>query len=204
MLVLDFQWHIKNWVMSVGVFKSYRGFIMFLLLKPAVLLISIFSVLLVACSDSNEARDVVVLPDSNKVQSTDTNKVFSVYKSPTCGCCTSWIERIEKHGIKINTIHPENLAEEKSLLGIQPMYRSCHTAVSVEGYVFEGHVPYKYINQFLEEKPAGAIGLSVPGMPAGSPGMEMGDRFTPYSILLLKKDGSSSIYAQINALAEQY
>ena len=67
--------------------------------------------------------------------------------------------------------------------GISPAARSCHTAISTDGYVFEGHIPSRYIRQFLAAPPEGARGLVVPGMPVGSPGMEMGDRFDPYDIL---------------------
>ena len=98
----------------------------------------------------------------------------------------------------------KKLAEFKEEKGIAPKFRSCHTAVSKDGYVFEGHIPAKFIQQFLNEKPEGAIGLSVPGMPLGSPGMEVGNKFSPYQVLQLNIDGSSSIYASINNAQEQY
>ena len=85
----------------------------------------------------------------------------------------------------------QNLLPIKEKFGIKPEYRSCHTAVSKEGYIFEGHIPGKYISQFLAENNPNAIGLSVPGMPMGSPGMEVGDKFTPYDVLILYKDGTS-------------
>jgi hypothetical protein len=81
---------------------------------------------------------------------------------------------------------------------IKPEYRSCHTGVSSNGYIFEGHVPSKYVTQFLSEDHPSAIGLSVPGMPLGSPGMEVGDRFMPYKVLILYKDGTSKVYADVN------
>ena len=81
---------------------------------------------------------------------------------------------------------------------IRDRYRSCHTTVSSDGFVFEGHIPSKYVEQFLSEKHTDAIGLSVPGMPMGSPGMEVGDRFMPYDVLILFKDGSSKVYAEVN------
>ena len=80
---------------------------------------------------------------------------------------------------------------------LRPQYRSCHTAVSSEGFIFEGHIPSKYIKQFLSEDHPDAIGLSVPGMPLGSPGMEVEDRFMPYDVLILFKDGTSKTYAEI-------
>ena len=90
------------------------------------------------------------------------------------------------------------MQEIKEKYNIKPEYRSCHTAVSEDGYIFEGHIPSKYITQFLSEKNSDAIGLSVPGLPLGSPGMEVGDRFTPYDVLILYKDGTSKVYAEIN------
>jgi len=90
------------------------------------------------------------------------------------------------------------MQEVKEKYNIKPEYRSCHTGVSEDGYIFEGHIPSKYITQFLSEQNPDAIGLSVPGMPLGSPGMEVGDRFTPYDILILYKDGTHKVYAEIN------
>lgn len=191
---------------------------MSLFLKPVYGLLILVSVMLTACTDSNEvkvAEPSGVIP----IKSTSSEQIavrqaplekdvsgvvaLDVYKSPTCGCCGSWIEHIEESAFTTKTIHPADLSLEKSQRGIQPMYRSCHTAVSKDGYVFEGHVPAKYIEKFLADKPQDAIGLAVPGMPAGSPGMEMGDMFTPYSVLLLKKDGTSEVYAQINSFEDQ-
>ena len=85
----------------------------------------------------------------------------------------------------------------KEKYNIEPQYRSCHTAVSSNGLVFEGHIPSKYIKQFLSEDHPEAIGLSVPGMPLGSPGMEVEDRFMPYDVLILYKDGTSKVYAEV-------
>ena len=73
----------------------------------------------------------------------------------------------------------------------------CHTTVSSNGFIFEGHIHSKYIKQFLSETHENAIGLSVPGMPLGSPGMEYEDRFMPYEVLILYKDGSSNVYAAV-------
>ena len=89
------------------------------------------------------------------------------------------------------------MQEIKEKYNIKPEYRSCHTAVSEDGYIFEGHVPSKYIAQFLSEKNTNAIGLSVPGMPIGSPGMEVEGRFTPYDVLIHFRDGTSKVYAEI-------
>lgn len=192
---------------NLGMPPPYRGNVMSLFLKPSYAVLVLAVVTLAACSDSTETRETKQNQLSDTVAPTDKVATASigldVYKSPTCGCCASWIEHVEKHAFTASTIHPVDLSLEKSQRGIQPMYRSCHTAVSADGYVFEGHIPAKYITQFLEEKPQDAIGLSVPGMPAGSPGMDVGGMFTPYPVLLLKKDGSSEIYAQVKSLEDQ-
>ncbi|MDH3978696.1 MAG: DUF411 domain-containing protein, partial [Gammaproteobacteria bacterium] len=102
---------------------------------------------------------------------------LTVYKSPTCGCCKVWIKHVNQAGFKTATEQPANLNDVKSELGVPPQVRSCHTAVSESGYVFEGHIPAKLIKRFLADPPDDALGLTVPGMPVGSPGMESGGRF---------------------------
>lgn len=128
---------------------------------------------------------------------------LEVYKSPTCGCCGKWLGHMESQGFTMVPHDTDDLDAIKTKLGIGPAYRSCHTAISPEGFVFEGHVPAKIIRRFLDEKPAGAIGLAVPGMPAGSPGMEVGDTFMPYEVVLLKDDGSAERYAFVESPADQ-
>lgn len=129
---------------------------------------------------------------------------LQVYKSPACGCCKKWIAHLDNEGFETASRHPPDLATVKSEFGIQHPYHSCHTAVSADGYVFEGHVPARYIHRFLADPPDEAIGLAVPGMPVGSPGMEAGDRFQPYEVLLLRTDGTSEVYATVTAPEEQY
>lgn len=153
----------------------------------------IFSLLLVAaCSEGEEH-----IPEGNSIASLD------VYKSSTCQCCEHWIQHMEYTGFETKIHHPEDLNRIKDRYGIKPEYQSCHTAVTSAGYVFEGHIPARFVQQFLENPPEGAIGLSVPGMPVGSPGMEMGERFMPYKVLLLKKDGLSEVYASVNSRDQQ-
>lgn len=129
---------------------------------------------------------------------------LDVFKTATCGCCKKWISHLEESGISVASQDLPYLDVLKRDAGIAPAYRSCHTAFSKNGYVFEGHVPARYINAFLASPPDNALGLSVPGMPAGSPGMEMGQRFTPYHILVLNKDGSTSIFASVATYEEQF
>jgi hypothetical protein len=129
---------------------------------------------------------------------------LTVHKSPTCGCCQKWIDHVEEHAFLAKVNDLKFLSELKEDKGIATNYRSCHTAESSNGYVFEGHIPAKYITQFLQQIPENAIGLSVPAMPIGSPGMEVQDRFMPYQVLLLKDDGTVSVYAQIDSYEEQF
>lgn len=120
-----------------------------------------------------------------------------VHKTPTCGCCKKWVDHMEENGFSITTEDHQSLTMIKDDLRIQPKFRSCHTGVSQEGYFFEGHVPSRYVLQFLSESNPDAIGLSVPGMPLGSPGMEVDNRFTPYDVLIHFQDGTSKVYAEI-------
>jgi hypothetical protein len=105
---------------------------------------------------------------------------------------------MEDNGFVADTQNHQNLEDIKKMYEIKPEYRSCHTGVSSNGYIFEGHVPSKYVTQFLSEDHPNAIGLSVPGMPLGSPGMEVDDLFMPYEVLILYKDGTSEIYARVD------
>ena len=145
----------------------------------------------VACSDNENLTTA-----SNSI----TSEIVSldVYKSRTCGCCKKWISHIDDFGFESEVRHPANLSKIKADKGIAPRYQSCHTAVSSDGYVFEGHIPGHIIQQFLADPPKDAIGLAVPGMPAGSPGMEVGDRRDEYDVLLLSKDGSHRVYEHVN------
>ena len=123
-----------------------------------------------------------------------------VHKTPTCGCCKKWVKHLEDNSFAAMIKDHQNLQKVKEQYSIKTKYQSCHTAVSQEGYVFEGHIPSKFIKQFLADPDADAIGLSVPGMPLGSPGMEVEGRFMPYDVLVLYKDGSSKVYAEVRKL----
>ena len=120
-----------------------------------------------------------------------------VHKTPTCGCCKKWVKHLEANNFSTMIKDHQNLQKVKEQHSIKPKYQSCHTAVSQDGYVFEGHIPSKFIKQFLANPEADAIGLAVPGMPLGSPGMEVEGRFMPYDVLVLFKDGSSKVYVEV-------
>lgn len=115
-----------------------------------------------------------------------------VYKSPTCGCCTQWIEHMVEAGFRPTIRDVANVNPLKRELGVPAALASCHTAI-VEGYLLEGHVPADVALKFLAEKPK-ALGLAVAGMPMGSPGME-GPTREKYDVLLFRRDGSSRAYA---------
>ena len=119
------------------------------------------------------------------VSPTDAQEI-TVYKTPSCRCCTKWVEHLEQNGFDATVVSLDDLSRVKSRLGVPHRLRSCHTA-ETGGYVIEGHVPAADIARLLEERP-GASGLAVPGMPVGSPGMEHGDRKDPYDVILFEGD----------------
>jgi len=128
------------------------------------------------------------------------NIELSVNKDPNCGCCTKWIEHLENNGIQVSSTNNINMGAFKQSLKIPEQAYSCHTGVSGEQYIFEGHVPAKSIKRFFKEKPKGARGLTVPAMPLGSPGMEMGDKLQAYDVYLINEDGSLSVFEHIDSL----
>lgn len=118
-----------------------------------------------------------------------------VHKTPTCGCCKVWIEYLIADGFAVEVRDVDDLGPIKTRVGVPPGKGSCHTA-EVEGYFVEGHVPAEDIRRLLAERPQ-ARGITVPGMPLGSPGMEVpGGRIEPYTVELVRKDGSTSAWAQ--------
>ncbi len=122
---------------------------------------------------------------------------MQVYKTATCGCCGKWVDHLRANGFKVTVTEVSSVAEYRTKLGVPNNLASCHTGV-VNGYAVEGHVPAREIKKMLEEKPK-AVGLAVPGMPVGSPGMEMGYRVDPYDVLLFDKAGSITVYGKYEA-----
>jgi hypothetical protein len=118
---------------------------------------------------------------------------MTVYKSPTCGCCSNWITHLQRSGFDVKPVNVDDIDAVKRTYGVPAELGSCHTGL-VNGYVIEGHIPADVVHRFLREKPAGAAGIAVPGMPAGSPGMEMGARKDPYNIMVFDKAGKSSVF----------
>lgn len=158
-------------------------------------------VFVVACSDASTLETNAKVGNGSK-----TNEAIelTVYKSRSCKCCQKWVTHIEEHGFETDVNNITLLSKLKDKKGIPANYRSCHTAESNDGYLFEGHVPAKFIKQYLANVPEGSIGLSVPAMPVGTPGMEVGDRFMPYNILLLNEDDTVTVYKEVMTYEEQF
>lgn len=126
--------------------------------------------------------------------STQTKPLLEIYESPTCGCCKLWGEYMSKNGFEVKEIKTNELLKIKEQYQIKQDFMSCHTGV-IDGYVIEGHIPHEQVQRLLSEKPKDVIGITTPGMPQGSPGMEQGMPDDTYNVILLYKDGSSKIYA---------
>jgi hypothetical protein len=117
---------------------------------------------------------------------------LTVYKTPTCGCCKNWVEHVKAAGFTVEVHDLDDLAEIKAEAGVPRSARSCHTAI-VDGYAVEGHVPAETIRRLLRERPKVA-GIAVPGMPAGSPGMEVPGRTDKYDVIAFDGSGGTSVY----------
>jgi hypothetical protein len=123
-----------------------------------------------------------------------------MWKSPTCGCCKDWTAHMQRAGFKLQVFEVPDPGVQRAKLGLEARYGSCHTAL-VEGYVLEGHVPADDVRRLLRERPD-ALGLAVPGMVVGSPGMdgpEYGGRRERFDVLLVLRDGASRVWATHNA-----
>jgi len=117
-----------------------------------------------------------------------------VYKTPTCGCCAAWVEHVKRAGIEIRVVNLPDISAERARLGAPADLASCHIAL-IDGYVIEGHVPVDAVKELISTRPD-AIGLFVPGMPIGSPGMESAQGVQPFDVILLDKAGSRSVFAR--------
>ena len=120
----------------------------------------------------------------------------TVYKTSTCGCCKLWIEHMKTNGFTVQAMDTSagDVRAVSKAAGLKDQDTSCHTA-KIGDYTVEGHVPAADIKRLLKEKPAGVVGLSAPGMPQGSPGMEQGSK-EPYDVIAFKKDGTSTVFAK--------
>ncbi len=139
-----------------------------------------------------------LLPNMSAAKGSAGYPSMQVFKSPSCGCCTAWVEHVSNAGFEVKTVNVENAALNnlKTKYGIGANYASCHTAI-IGGYVVEGHVPADDIKTLLDTRPK-IKGLAVPGMPMGSPGMEHGPHGETFATLQIAKDGTASIFNMHN------
>lgn len=151
----------------------------------ALLLAAAFT--LAACgADTDHAGHEAPAADARVTPEPDPSlPLLTVYATPQCGCCRLWVHHMEDEGFRVETEYVESLAPVKAQYGIPDTLSACHTGV-VDGYIIEGHVPAGAVKRLLAERPEGAAGLSVPGMPIGSPGMEAeGIAPDTYDVLLV-------------------
>jgi hypothetical protein len=134
----------------------------------------------------------VVMAGSAGTQGQPARPKVTVYKSATCGCCSRWVEHMTASGFSVTALDVDDIEVPMKTYGVPPTLGSCHTAL-VGGYVVEGHVPADVVTRMLREKPAIA-GISAPGMPVGSPGMEVPGYKDPYSVISFDKAGKTAVY----------
>ena len=120
---------------------------------------------------------------------------LTIFKSPTCGCCSKWVDHVKAAGFAVEVHDEEDMDPVKDRLGVPPDLRSCHTA-QLEGYLIEGHVPAEDMERLLAGRPK-LTGLAVPGMPKSTPGMAVpGEPAEPYTVVSFQKDGSTQVFAR--------
>ena len=137
---------------------------------------------------------VGMLASSGMLVAQQEATVVEVYKTPTCGCCSKWVEHLRGHGFSVRTTDMNNIADVKTRYRVPRQLESCHTAI-VNGYVLEGHVPAADVQRLLKERP-GIAGLAVAGMPVGYPGMEIkGVKAQPYDVVTFDKSGRTQVFA---------
>ncbi|MCK5665401.1 MAG: DUF411 domain-containing protein [Thiotrichaceae bacterium] len=151
-------------------------------------LLKLLTILSFFCSSSGFAES----PWDKVSEQQDKPIDIVVYRSPTCGCCSKWLAHLEKHQFNVEDIVTNDVESIKEKYAVPKNLASCHTAI-VDGYVIEGHVPAADIKTLLKTKPK-IIGLTVPGMPAGTPGMEMGGRKDPFKVMAFDKEGNKQIF----------
>jgi hypothetical protein len=132
--------------------------------------------------------------EARESSSSTQNAEITVHKTPWCGCCSDWVAHLQENGLSVTVVEQRDLTRTRASLHVPTELASCHTA-EVAGYSIEGHVPAGDIRRLLLERPDGVRGLAVPGMPLGSPGMEVGGRSQPYDVIAFG-DGERRVYAR--------
>lgn len=136
-----------------------------------------------------------LLPLVHRASAMDASPAITVYKDPSCGCCTKWVDHLRGAGLRPEVHDRSDMDALKDSLGVPAALRSCHTAV-VGRYVIEGHVPVADMKHLLAGAPKNVVGIAVPGMPAGSPGMEVPGRTDRYDVIAFAADGTTKLFAR--------
>ena len=126
--------------------------------------------------------------------SDDLTKDIVVYKNPNCGCCTKWVRYLEKHDYNVTVKQTRDVYAEKKRLGVPEKLAACHTAI-IDGYVVEGHITHRDIKRLLLFRPD-VIGIAVPGMPVGTPGMEIGDIKHSHNVMSFDEKGNMEVFSE--------
>lgn len=155
-----------------------------------------------SASTADPPGDAVGRPSDTTDSARADQVTMTVFKDPSCGCCGGWVEHAEEHGFAVTTEVTDDLDALWSRHDIPADLQSCHLVRTRGGDVFVGHVPARHVLKYLDDPPKGARGLSVPAMPVGTPGMEQGDRFEPYRVMLLT-DGDPKVFATVSSRADQ-
>ena len=155
--------------------------------------LAIFATIIVSLGGLAYAVDPVESSNVSKSKSAGYRPSIVVYKNYHCDCCLKWVEYLEANRFNVRVVNVDDLGKEKQRVGVPRGKDACHTA-EIEGYFIEGHIPAEDIKRLIRIKPD-AKGLTVPGMPIGSPGMERGREFQPYDVLLVDKAGNTTVFA---------
>lgn len=159
-------------------------------LKSKGVFLGIFAIAFALVSCASSGDNLL----SNQSPSSQIASALTVFRSPTCSCCSQWIEHMEAAGFRVNDTLTEDMTGIKDQYGVPASLSSCHTTI-VDGYVVEGHIPAADVQRLLAESPQVA-GIAVPGMPIGSPGMESGDYVEPYSVFSFTRKGDTTVFAE--------
>ena len=154
--------------------------------------------MLAGCSPSGDRKSASSGNTSaGQALPTTRKAAMTVYRDPSCGCCEAWARIAGDAGYQVTLLDDNKMSAVKQRLGLPAELASCHTAV-VDGYVVEGHVPLDQVDRLLRERPSDIKGIAVPGMPIGSPGMEVPDgRTEPYQVIAFDAEGKTSGYSSI-------
>jgi hypothetical protein len=136
----------------------------------------------------------VLLPLATRASAMSASPTITVYKDPSCGCCTKWVDHLRSAGLHPELHDRSDMDALKDSLGVPAALRSCHTAV-MGRYVIEGHVPVADMKRLLAAAPKNVVGIAVPGMPAGAPGMEVPGRTDRYDVIAFAADGTTKLFA---------